>query len=281
MPPTPLACPIFKIPLLKGSPGCVLVIGLSVCIALYIYFMYRELQMMGARVELSCREMINLHTGTNDRMDELQKRVDQLEGMGQCNMAQSFMQHATANNGTAPQFGIPGLPMPMPMFMDAMCGVPNAQYGGGSMTAVIEVENEQDCDADSVDSDEIKQMLIAQDVDDDDSADVTPTDVQSPPPKLCDEDQSNTSVHVDDGGACAPDTEDLVACVDARGAVGVEGAQGAVGVEGAQGAAKLSPSLPDLRTMKVDELRQLLRTRGMDWRGTKEVLIERLESGSQ
>jgi hypothetical protein len=286
MPPTTFACSVFKIPLLKGSPGCIVVLGLGLCIALYIYLMYREVQTLDARVEQMCGQLAVLHTGTNERMDELHKRMQHVEAMGMCNIDTGFLSAQSVGMDSDS----------LPLFIESMSAAlqrsnhPGVGGAGSGMTAVVEVEDEQGED-DSVDSDEIKEMLLAQDDEEhgqeqgDHCVQHALSDVEEVAEvENDDEDEEDVVVsHVAEAVAAEAVAADAVAAeAVAAEAVAAEAvATEAVAAE-AQSVQRQEEETPgmgvDLRALKVDELRQMLRVRGLDWRGTKEVLIERLET---
>ena len=238
-------CPAFK------APHGVLLIGLALLLALYVVYMYTELRRLDARLQVVANQLASAQRATQQQLETLQQRL-----LG-----------SAVAEGSAVSMAVPGgLQALLPMIFSSSSKVPSA---------TVEEEGEEDDDdaGGEMEDERLRLVLVGADGDGDGDEDEDE-----------DEDDGNAG---DDGFVrieeifddvvvastpLADVTQDAPPAVpDAPPAVPDAPAAAADAPAAAADAASVDPS-----TLKVEDLRQLLKSKGLDSRGTKGAMLERL-----
>ena len=254
-------CPAFK------APHGVLLIGLALLLALYVVYMYTELRRLDARLQVVANQLASAQRATQQQLETLQQRL-----LG-----------SAVAEGSAVSMAVPGgLQALLPMIFSSSSKVPSA---------TVEEEGEEDDDdaGGEMEDERLRLVLVGADGDGDGDEDEDEDE---------DEDDGNAGddgfVRIEeifddvvvastpladvtqDAPPAVPDAPPAVpdahpAVPDAPAAAADAPAAAADAPAAAADAASVDPS-----TLKVEDLRQLLKSKGLDSRGTKGAMLERL-----
>ena len=248
--------------IIRRVPWHLVVLGASLCATLYVYLTLRELRRIDAKVEGLCNQMSGLHQATNRRLDDMSAGIAASATMTQ-------HEHAAAGGGALSVDAF------LPMLFGGM--LPG---GGGEPSATVIYDEEDDyCEED--DCDEEDDCEDVGDCDDDDDCgeegdqgggDEQGKDDGRPYDDQTDGEQIKRMLlaqieQIDMKLSPPPPSDDTV-----------RDTSDDTVRDTSDDAVRDTSDDADYKVMRVDELRRILKDAGLDWRGNKDVLVERLAS---
>ena len=231
-------------------PWHLIVLGVALCATVYVYFTVRELHRIDLKVDALCGQMSRLHHTTELKLKEVDTHI--------------------ANNMTGRQELSQQQQQQQQLMFDSL--IPALFAAKQIVVDEDEEYDEDDYYDDDADGALIKNMLMAQidEIDEIEGDEIEGDEIEG------DEIQGD-EIQGDEIQSVETEMEEEKIEGDMK--IEEETAKGDMVGEKIGGDRKLlARSVEDLKAMKVDDLRRELREQGMDWRGNKESLVERLVS---
>ena len=247
------------------------IVCLCLCAALYLYYLFTEQRRLDAKLTAVASQLLSAQRATQAQVDALSKSIAPVVG-------------GLAGGGGGDAAAMSTLMASLPMLFACGGGGPQS---GDHYCSVLQEEDEDDDEEDEDDDDDDAEYEDDDDDDDEDEEEDDDKDEEEDG-KAAAEDDVKAAAEDDVKAAAEDDTVDGDGKVDGDvvteevpqdAQIGVSEVVIEVGPSDMSTNVETSSAAPpvvDLATMKVDELRTMLRDLGGDTKGTKAVLHERL-----